>query len=356
MNIRHTNEQPLDTTIGKRLIGSYLEELRPKQSPYNDHFFCPKFYIGTLIFISSFFIPSFCHAQEDSLDNERLAKMISLSEVIVRNDINVPKFVERVKNDTTFYKAFRNLHVLNFTSLNDIRLLDKKGKQKASLQSKTRQHRANGCRTMEVLNETTEGDFYDEHHNYNYYTAELYAGLFFTNGKVCGETNIVKGIQFDAKDKKGIAKNKEQLKMLFFNPGKKIPGIPFIGNKINIFDPDVAELYDFSIDQQDYDGQSCYVFSIKAKENLSDADKDRIVIDNMITWFNAKTMEVMARNYEMSYRAGVYDFSVRMEVQLMKFGEYLVPKLLRYNGNWDVVFKKRERGVFTATLFDFAQQ
>ncbi len=29
--------------------------------------------------------------------------------------------------------------------------------------------------------------------------------------------------------------------MLFFNPGKKIPGIPFIGNKINIFDPDMAE-------------------------------------------------------------------------------------------------------------------
>jgi MinD-like ATPase involved in chromosome partitioning or flagellar assembly len=109
-------------------------------------------------------------------------------------------------------------------------------------------------------------------------------------------------------------------------------------------------------DQQDYEGQSCYVFSIKAKEDLAAADKDRIVIDNMITWFNAKTMEVMARNYDMSYRAGVYDFSVHMEVQLMKFGEYLVPKLLRYTGDWDVIFKKRERGVFTATLFDFAQQ
>ena len=37
--------------------------------------------------------------------------------------------------------------------------------------------------------------------NYNYYTAELYAGLFFTNGKVCGENNIVKGTSFDAKGK-----------------------------------------------------------------------------------------------------------------------------------------------------------
>ncbi len=306
-----------------------------------------------LLFVSSFFILIFCHAQEDSLDNERLARMINLSEVVVRTDINVPKFIERVKEDTTFYKAFRNLRVLGFTSLNDIRITDKKGKQKAGLQSKTRQNRANGCRTMDVLEETTSGDFYDKDKNYNYYTAQLYAGLFFTKEKVCGETNIVKGITFAAKGKSGIDKHKEQLKKLFFNPGKKIPGIPFIGSKINIFDPDVAVYYDFAIDQQDYEGQSCYIFSVKARENLSGSEKDNIVIDNMITWFNAKTMEVVARNYDMSYKAGVYDFSVHMEVQMTKFGEYLVPKVLRYNGNWDVLFKKRERGVFTATLFDF---
>jgi hypothetical protein len=303
--------------------------------------------------VSSCLILSICHAQTDSLDNERLAKMISLSEVVVRTDVNIPSFIDKVKNDTTFYKAFRNLRVLGFTSLNDIRILDKKGAQKAGLQSRTKQVRANGCRKMEVISETTDGDFYDSERNYNYYTANLYAGVFFTSGEVCGENNIVKGTNFTAKGKKGVTKHKEQLKMLFFNPGKKIPGIPFIGNKINIFDPDVALLYDFAIDQTEYDGQSCYVFSIHAEQDLDAGDKNNIVIDNMITWFNARTMEVMARNYDMSFKAGVYDFSVQMEVQLTKFGEYLVPKTLRYNGNWDVMFKKRERGVFTATLFDF---
>ena len=122
------------------------------------------------LFAFSFFILPFCHAQNDSLDNERLARMISLSEVVVRTDINVPKFIERVKNDTTFYKAFKNLRVLGFTSLNDIRIIDKKGKQQAGLQSKTRQNTANGCRTMDVLNETTDGDFYDANKNYNYYS------------------------------------------------------------------------------------------------------------------------------------------------------------------------------------------
>lgn len=291
--------------------------------------------------------------QEDSLDNERLAKMIDLSEVVIRTDINVPKFIERVKNDTTFYKAFKNLHVLGFTSLNDIRIVDKKNKLKAAMQSKTRQVRENGCRTMETLSETIQGDFYNSDQEYNYYTAELYAGLFFTKGKICGEDNIVKGTSFDAKGKSGVAKHKEQLKMLFFNPGKKIPGIPFIGNKINVFDPEVAAYYDFMIDQVEYGGKPCYLFSVKAREDLSGAERDKIVIDNMITWFDAVTMEVLARNYSLSYDAGVYDFDVSMEVEMTKFGEYLVPKTLRYKGNWDVVFKKRERGIFTATLFDF---
>ncbi|HTD93966.1 MAG TPA: hypothetical protein VK644_09150 [Chitinophagaceae bacterium] len=307
--------------------------------------------------ILSAFLLSVLHtvlaAQQDSLDNERIAKMVSLSEVVIRSDVNIPNFIERVKNDTSFYKAFRNLHIIGFTSFNDIRIVDKEGKMKAGMQSKTRQARFAGCRTMEVLSETTQGDFYNNDNSYNYYTAELYAGLFFTTGKICEENNIVKGTSFTAKGKSGMAKNKEQLKMLVFNPGKKIPGIPFIGNKIDIFDPDVADYYDFAIDQQDYEGRSCYIFSIKAKNDLRAGKKDRIVIDNLITWFDAKTMDVLARNYALSYDAGVYDFDVQIEVQLTKFGDLLVPKLLRYTGNWKVLFKKRERGLFTATLGEF---
>jgi hypothetical protein len=291
--------------------------------------------------------------QEDSLNNERLKKMITLSEVVVRNNFDVARFLRLIKNDTTFYKAFRTLHILGFTSLNDIRMMDKKGNVKASLQSKTIQHIANGCRTMETVQESTTGDMYDHDKNFNYYTAELYAGLFFTKAEVCGENNIVKGIEHSTKSKSGIEKHKEQLKMLFFDPGKKIPGIPFIGNKINIFDPDVAKNYDFSVDTADYNGQDCYLFIIKAKEDLSSDEKDNIVIDNITTWFNSKTMEIVGRNYDISYDAGVYDFDVHMEVQMTHFGSYLVPKTLYYNGTWDMVFKKRERGVFTATLFDF---
>lgn len=292
-------------------------------------------------------------AQQDSIDTERLAKMVSLSEVIIRSDMNVARFIDQVKKDTTFYKAFKNLRVLGFTSWNDIRIKDKKGAIKAALLSKSRQLRSNGCRSMEIVSEQTTGDFFEPGGGYKYYTADLYASLFFTTGTVCGENNVVKGTDFKPKSKSGLAKHKEQLKMLFFNPGKKIPGIPFIGEKINIFDPDKAVLYDFLVDFGDYDGQSCYVFTIRSKEGLSNSERNDVVIDSMITYFNTKTMEVMARRYDMSFDAGVYDFNVHMEVEMTKFGNYLVPRLLRYIGNWDVVMKKRERGMFTATLFDF---
>ena len=303
-----------------------------------------------LFIVILFFTQTAFSQNEDSLDNARLSKMIQLTEVVVRNKLDVASFIQRVKNDTTFYKAFRNLRVLSFTSLNDIRMQDKKAKVKASLQSKTRQHVSKGCRSMEVINESVTGDFYEKDGSYNYYTAELYAGLFFTKGEICGETNIVSGLQRNVKSKKGAEKHKEQLKMLFFDPGKKIPGIPLMGDKTAIFDKDNAEKYNFSLDYVDYNGQSCYLFSIKAKSGSG------VVIDNMTTWFNSRSMEIVARNYDLSYDAGVYDFNVHMEVQMTQFGNLTVPSTLRYSGSWDVALKKRERGVFTATLFDFSRQ
>jgi|RhiMetdeSRZDD1v2_1073273.scaffolds.fasta_scaffold15943_3 hypothetical protein len=304
------------------------------------------FFVCLLIFSSCLL-----HAQDSLVNVEK--KTITLKEVVVRNNLNVAAFIDRVKNDTTFYKAFRNLKVLGYTSLNDIRILDKKGNVNASLYSRTKQHVNNGCRYTQVIEETTTGDIYDKYHAYNYYTAGMYAGLFFASDTVCGETNIVKNAAFGTQGKSGLAKHKEQLKMLFFNPGKKIPGIPFIGNKIALFDDEVAARYDFSIDMDAFKGEMCYVFTCKPRADLTNGEKDQIVVNNMTTWFRIDTWEIVARNYDLSYNAGVYDFNVRMEVEMSKFGDYLVPKVLRYDGNWDVVFKKRERSIFTATLFDF---
>jgi hypothetical protein len=232
-------------------------------------------------------------------------------------------------------------------------MLNKDGSVKASWDSKTTQHREDGCRTMEISNQQTTGDYFDKKGNYNYITAEMYASIFLTKGKVCGETNIVAGHEFDLKNKSGMEKHKEQLKMLFFDPGKKIPGIPFIGNKLDLYDEDAHKLYDYKLDFIDYKGSFAYVFTIKPKEDLGMFSRDDIVMDEMTTWFDYKTFEVLARNYALSYKVGVYDFDVNMQVEMTRVGELLVPKTLRYKGDFAALFKKRERGEFTATLFDF---
>lgn len=276
-------------------------------------------------------------------------KIITLSTVVLDNKLNVPAFIEKIKNDTSFYKAFRNLRILNFSAINDIRMLDKKGGLQASLNSKTKQTVENGCRTMQTLSETSSGDFYTADKEFNYYTAQMYASLFFTKGKICGETNIVKGVEFSTEGKSGMEKHKQQLKMLFFNPGKRISGLPFMSSKTAIYDDDLAGRYDMEIDWERKNNVNCYVFRQKVKKGKEGG----VVVNEMNTWFNETTFDVVERNYNLSYDAGVYDFEVNMEVQMASVGKLTVPSLIRYTGNWKAIFKKRERGIFTATLSDF---
>jgi hypothetical protein len=304
-------------------------------------------------FMPAFFCLLFCIRLSAQEKNDSLftvgKKTITLSEVVVNNKLNVPAFITLIKTDTSFYKAFRNLHILGFTAINDIRMNDGNGKLKAGLHSTTKQKRSSNCRTMQTIEEQLTGDIYDENREFNYYTAKMYASLFFTKDSVCGEDNIVTGREFSTAGKTGMEKNKEQLKMLFFNPGKRINGLPFISNKTSIYDDELADKYDMRIDIAMFNNTSCYIFTQKVKpENKTD-----VVVDEMTTWFNDQTFEVVARNYSLSYSAGVYDFKVQMEVVMTKFGDYLVPSLIRYIGNWKAIFKKRERGVFTATIFDF---
>ena len=305
-------------------------------------------------FVVTFFIlmPLAISAQikKDTVVNIE-GRYVTLSEVVVNNKINVPAFIDRVKNDTTFYKAFRTLHIIGFSALNDIRMVNKNGDVNASLRSKIKQTRSNNCRSMQTLEETTTGDIYDRNKNFNYYTGEMYAGLLFTKGNICGEDNIIKGRSLTTAGLSGMEKHKAQLKMLFFNPGRKISGIPLMGDKTALFEDNMADKYDMKIDMQEYNKTSCYIFTIKAKPDK----KSDVVIDEMTTWFNDKTFEIVARNYSLSYDAGVYDFNVQMQVELTKFGNQLVPSLIRYVGNWKAIFKKRERGIFTATLFDFVK-
>jgi len=292
-----------------------------------------------------------CLAQlRDTVEAE--GRTVTLSEVVVRSGTDVAGFIRRVRADTTFYKAFRNLRVLSYRSLNDIRMFDRRGRITASLRSRTRQRAWAGCRVTQTLERQATGDFFDSRGGYNYYTARLYDALFFSFDTVCGQHNRVAEARLSLAGKAGLEKRKEQLKMLFFDPGGDIPGIPLMGDRARLFDPAQARLYDFDIDIRERGGRPCYVFTIRRKAGLGPFDRDRAVFDAMVTWFDYTTFEVQQRSYSMRHDAGVYAFDVRMEVEMGRTGAWLYPAVIRYDGQWGVALKGREKGVFTATLYD----
>lgn len=283
-------------------------------------------------------------------DTNIFALPIQLDEFVLKathEGWDIEAFIKRIKEDTTFYKAFRSLHIVPFISKNDIKIYDKNGNIAASLISTTRQNRNENCRTMDVLEEKTTGDFYDRKGEYNYYTAELYASLFFTEGKICGEDNIVTGKE-NIKGKGQLEKHKWQLKQLIFNPGSKVGGVPFAGNKVAIFDPDIAKMYNFKLILVEYSGEDCYLFTAQPKPEY----KNEVIYNELTTWFRKSDYTIMARDYALSYRTLLYDFNVKMKVRLDNIKGVLLPVKISYDGSWDIALKQGERARFT-TVIDY---
>lgn len=287
------------------------------------------------------------------LDSNSFFAPILIDEVIINSSdkgFDIKDFIERIKNDTTFYKAFRSMRLVTYNAENDIKVFEKKGNAiKASLTSETKQIARDGCRTMNVLEEKTTGDFYNRKKEYNYYTAELYASLFFTKGKICGEDNIVKGqLERSTSGKGSLEKNKAKLKQLMFNPGSRIQGIPFMGNKSAIFDPDIAKMYDFRLAAEDKNGVPCYMFEATPKKEYA----GDVVYKQFKTWFRQSDYAITSRDYALSYNTIAYDFDVIIHVDLQQIGPNLLPTYISYRGNWYAFTKGREKVAFTAK-FDY---
>jgi len=270
---------------------------------------------------------------------------VSLDAYVIKSGFDVNAFIRRVRNDTTFYKAFRSMRLLSYNAVNDIKVYDKHGGLAAKEYSRTRQEMVMGCRSTNVLERKTTGDFYDRKGGYNYYTAELFAYLFFTQGTICNENDIVAGTMNDY-GKGQMEKRKYELKQLIFNPGSAIRGIPFMSDRESIFDVAEAGKYDFAITLQQYDGEACYVFKITPKDGY----KRKVIYNNVTTWFRKSDYSIVARDYSLSYHTMVYDFDVIMKVRTKQVNNKLLPTYISYDGDWHVFTKKRERVKFSSVI------
>jgi len=284
-----------------------------------------------------FFLPALSSAQH--YDTVSVFKLpVQLDYIIIKSGFDIDAFIHRVQTDTTFYKAFKSMDIVPYTAVNDIKAYDNEGKIKASLYSKTKQKIHNGCRSMKVQEEKVTGDMYKRNGSYNYYTAELYAYLFFTKDTICDDNDIVAN-SLNEHGKGQMEKNKYQLKQLIFNPGSKISGIPLMGDKASIFDPAVAKNYDFKVYPDNYEGQDCYVFKATPKPG----QEHKVVYNELTTWFRKNDYAIVARNYSLSFNTMFYDFDVHIKVRTEQINGKLYPTFIDYDGNWHVFSKKRER-------------
>ena len=273
---------------------------------------------------------------------DTLPFMITLDSVTieeVRSGFSVNDFIDFVEKDTTFYEAFRNLRRIDYDSRALVRMFDDEGLSKASYTNITHQTVASKCRSMQFAFESATGDFFDKHGDMNYYTARVFSYIFLYRDTIC--SNYV-ATDNNANSDSKLEQRKEQLKTLIFQPGKPVDDIPLIKNKMAIFSEEMSYYYDYKIESKKYaTGVDCYVFTVQKKP---DTKSDDVVINNLTTWFDKKTMQIISRQYSLSYASAIFDFDVQMDVRLSYINGYLIPSFIKYNGYWDIPLRKPEVG------------
>jgi len=295
-----------------------------------------------ILIVAILFTGAFTFAQDIPRFNPDTVWTINIDSAITVQStrLTVESFINEVMNDTSFYKAFRNMKKYSFTAENNIYTYDKKNKVEGSMYSRIF-HNNNGPYKMDVLQKRDNGKIYKKNGKFSLYTVEMFDYIFMNPyNSDFTKSEDVKGSNESYKDK---------LKTLIFSPGRPVKGIPFISNKTAIFTSNMRQYYDYTFFRGTYlDSIPVYIFKVKMKPGLSNWTKDGIMIKELITTFDMRNFQILGRSVDMKYGNLAFDFDVKMNIELGYFGENqsLLPTKISYQGNWDVPLKKEERASF----------
>ena len=281
------------------------------------------------------------------LSDEEIAAFVIIDSTVVvtadRAGFDTEDFIRLVRNDSSFFEAFQNLRLVSFEADNQMQFFSRKDEPLASYHSRTIQTSDGNCRTMEIFDEKTTGKFFKRKGKYRYYTARMYDRVFFTHGEVCGGEEMLD----DQLASKGLQRYYNELKRLIFQPGDRVK-VPLIGGKAAIFDGRLSRYYDYFITSKTFtNGVDCYVFAVAVKPEYRERKEGKTVIKYLETFFEKTNLQVLGRKYHLAY-AGIFDFDVTMDVELMKIGEKYFPRVVSYDGFWNIPTRKMEKARFTA--------
>jgi hypothetical protein len=270
---------------------------------------------------------------------------------ITAQKFGIETFINAIITDESFYQSFRNMKKYTFTAENRIYTYDKKDKVEGKVYRKIR-HNNDGPYKMEYLAKEDAGKLYKKNGKYQLYTVEMFDYIFMNpyNSDLLTEGPMTTG----AKGKGANESYKDKLKTLIFTPGRPIKGLPFIGDKTQIFTANMRQYYDYSYDSGTYlDSIPVYRFKVAVKKDLSSGTKDGLMIKTLTTIFDKRNFQILGRYVDMKYSNFVFDFDVQMNIEMSYFGEEKLPTKITYQGNWDYPFKKEERASFLIVHKDY---
>lgn len=261
---------------------------------------------------------------------------------------DVENFIEMVRTDTSFYQAFRNLRNIQHKAKHNQEFYNEKGKIIDFYKAKTELVSSGKCKEIKYLYIDKSNNYMKKNGERKYLTSKLYERVFLPVGKICSSESYNE----KSNKREGIIDYYYgELKRFIFQPGEKA-NIPLIGNKTALFSDRMKKFYRYGIASKNYiDGTPCYVFTIQVKDAYSEKKNGKTIIKFMETYFSRNDFQVMGRRYEVVYPGPFFSFNITVQVDLDHLGknQYL-PKLVQYNGHWDIPGRKRETGKFSMQL------
>ncbi len=270
---------------------------------------------------------------------------------ITAQKFGIETFINAIITDETFYQSFRNMKKYTFIAENRIYTYNKKNQVEGKIYRKIK-HNNDGPYKMEYLAKEDAGKLYKKNGKFQLYTVEMFDYIFMNpyNSDLVTEGPMTTG----AKGKGANESYKDKLKTLIFTPGRPIKGLPFIGDKTQIFTANMRQYYDYSYDSGTYlDSIPVYRFKVAVKKDLSSGTKDGLMIKTLTTIFDKRTFAILGRYVDMKYSNMLFDFDVQMNIEMSYFGGEKLPTKITYQGNWDYPFKKEERASFLIVHKDY---
>ena len=293
-----------------------------------------------------FFLLSFPLFSQDTLMPYILLDDVIISES--NNGFSVEDFIGYVKNDTTFYMAFKHLRYYQHDYDGELNIYNKKNKKIGSL-NKSGVHYVKDNKAWVVNNKIKhDGRIFKRNGKYHYYTAEAFDKIFFPKDTINVSLKIrKKSSQED--------QNVRDAKTIGFSVGSNETqqSKGGLNKKLAIFDINMQQYYDYIISDTIYNNKLCYVFTVSVKKDLSQKDKKNALIRKIVSFFDKENFNVLYREYKFVYNHLVFDVDMNVIVNIDYVDDKHLPTSIYYNGYWNVLFFKPERANFNLKLSNY---